>query len=321
MATIKDVAKLAGVSVATVSRYINSNGYVSIESKEKIAKSIKELNYTPNEVARSLYKKTSKMVALIIPQIDNPYFTDLAKGVEDILKKEGYHLIISHLSEKDQVEKYVESFAMNNIAGIISAIESEKFSDISCPVVGVDRSRDVFEYAVYFDDLEGGKISANALKNTNARNVLINAGPKNIDVAKYRLQGMIEVLESNNISYDIYYSDTYDFESTQGLVDYLEGNIYKYDTIIACNDISSLTLAIYLQSRGIKIPEDIQIIGYDNTVFSKFFIPKLASINHDGKELGLLAAKMLIKLIKKENVEVKKIELRPYLVENNSLRK
>lgn len=320
MATIKDVAKLAGVSIATVSRYINSNGYVSMEAKEKISKAVEELKYTPNEVARSLYKKTSKMVALLIPQIDNPYFTDLAKGVESALKKEGYHLIISHLSEFDEIEKYIKSFTMNNVAGLISAIPSNKFDESTCPVVGVDRSRDIFENAVFFDEVEGGRISAMALLKSKNSRVLVNAGPREIDVARYRLDGVKEVLDKENIEYDVYYSDSYDFESSQGLIDYIENSEENYDSIIACNDLFALGVAMYFHSKEVKIPDDVQIIGYDDTIFSKLCTPKIASVSHDGQKLGVLAGEMLIKLIKKEEIENKKIELRPYLVENSSLR-
>ena len=103
MPTIKDVAGLARVSVATLSRYLNDSGYVSEYAREKIAKAIKVLDYTPNEVARSLYKKTSKLIGLLVPQIDNPYFNNIITGVESVCNEKGFHLIISNVSEnKDE---------------------------------------------------------------------------------------------------------------------------------------------------------------------------------------------------------------------------
>ena len=118
MATIKDVAKLAGLSVATVSRGINSSGYVSRESQKKIDAAVKELNFTPNEVARSLYQKKSKLIGLLLPDISNPFFPLIAKGVEVYFSEKGYQVILGSVQENlEKSKQYFQAFQQNNIAG------------------------------------------------------------------------------------------------------------------------------------------------------------------------------------------------------------
>ena len=322
MSTIKDVAELSGLSVATVSRHINNSGYVSDSSREKISLAIKTLQYTPNEVARSLFKKTSKLIGLLVPQIDNPYFNSVIKGVETVCNKKGFHLIVSNVESPQDEKKYMESFMTNNIAGIISStgFSSNHYESIRCPIIGVDRAKNDFEYAVFYDEKNGGKLSAQAIVDGGCKNVLVGSGPKDIEVSRDRLKGVLSVLEENKIKYDVYYSEDYDYKSASKFVKYLESSSSKYDSIIACNDLHALCSSLYLNKLGVSIPEDVQIIGYDDTIFSKLSNPNISTINHDGDLLGEKAAEMLIKLIEKKELVNNKIQLFSTLVKKDSLR-
>lgn len=122
MATIKDVAGAAGVSVATVSRVLNDNGYVHEDTRTKVMLAMEKLNYYPNEVARSLYKRESRLVGLLLPDITNPFFPQLARGAEDELQREGYRLIIGNSDEELEKElDYLQTFKQNQVAGILAA--------------------------------------------------------------------------------------------------------------------------------------------------------------------------------------------------------
>lgn len=321
MATIKDVAKMAGVSIATVSRCINDSGYVSKETRENIDYAIKKLNFTPNEVARSLFKKTSKLIGILVPEIDNPFFNRVIKGVEHVCNKNGFNLIISNVTNIDDGNKYIESFINNNIAGIISSVGISPKKNLPCPIVGVDRARDLYDYAVYFNEVEGGELSAKAIIEGGYKNILVNAGPVQVDVANYRFKGVSDILNNANISYDVYYSNSYEYEDSNKLVEFIKNSSKEYDSIIACNDLHALSVALYYQSIGKRIPEDVQIIGYDDIIYSKVFNPKLATISHDGFKLGKMAAAMLIDIIKEKEIKDKKIELNSHLVKHDSLRK
>ena len=121
MATIKEVAKYAGVSVATVSRALNRSGYVKEETRKKINKAIKDLNYRPNETARTLYKRKSKMIGLLLPDISNPFFTVVARGVEDEAMAKGYHIILGNGDGNEEKElAYINTFNVHNCSGIIA---------------------------------------------------------------------------------------------------------------------------------------------------------------------------------------------------------
>ena len=321
MPTIKDVAAMAGVSVATVSRYINGSGYVSENAREKIAKAVEKLNYTPNEVARSLYKKTSKLIGLLVPQIDNPYFNNIITGVEHICNERGYHLIISNVSKNEDERKYIESFMTNNVAGIISSIgTSDVYEKLKCPIVGVDRACNSFEHTVFYDEENGGRMAAEMIRKGGAKKVLVASGPKDIKIALERLKGSEDVLKSGDIDYDVYFTKGYDFESATAFVEHIENAECRYDSIIACNDLHALCAALYMDRTGVKIPEDVQIVGYDDTIFSKLSNPKLSTIKHDGVLLGEKSAEMLIDMIEKKEIENSKIQLFSSLVKNGSTR-
>lgn len=321
MPTIKDVAAMAGVSVATVSRYINESGYVSENTKEKIAKAVEVLDYTPNEVARSLYKKTSKLVGLLVPRIDNPYFNNIITGMEHVCNDRGYHLIISNVSKNEDEKKYIESFMTNNVAGIISAIgTSDIYEKIKCPIVGVDRASSSFDHTVVYDEENGGKMAAELIVEGNAKRVLIASEAKEIKTSMERLKGTKEVLERNGVDYDVYYTKGSDFESAMALVHYIDESDKKYDSIIACNDLFALCVALHMARTGVKVPEDVQIVGYDDTIFSKLSNPQLSTIRHDGVLLGEKSAEMLIDMIEKKEIKESKIQLFSSLVKNGSTR-
>lgn len=319
MSTIKDVANMAGVSVATVSRYINGSGYVSGYSREKIAEAIEELDYTPNEVARSLYKKTSKLIGLLVPQIDNPYFNSIITGVEHVCNERGYHLIISNVSKNEDEKKYIESFMTNNVAGIISSIGTSDFYEkIKCPIVGVDRASNSFKHSVFYDEENGGRMAAKTVVRGGAKKVLIASGPEDIRIAMERLKGTEDVLKENGVDYEIYFTNGYDFDSATEFVKEIERRKDSYDAIIACNDLHALCAALYMGRKGINIPNDIQIVGYDDTIFSKLSNPRLSTIKHDGALLGSKSAEMLIDLIEKKDVKEDRIQLYSSFVKNGS---
>lgn len=159
MATIKDVAKEAGVSVATVSRVINRNGYVQEETRKLVEAAISKLNYLPNEVARSLYFQKSKLIGLIIPDITNPFFPEIARGVEDVLQQNGYRLIIGNSDEDAEKEvRYIETFTQHNVLGVISTSSEEvsQWEKLNIPVVLLDRIHHDFPFVCSDQRKEGG---------------------------------------------------------------------------------------------------------------------------------------------------------------------
>ncbi len=191
MATIRDVAKKAGVSVATVSRALNDNGYVHEDTRKLVEGAIKELNYKPNEVARSLYKKKSRLIGLLLPDIRNPFFPGLARGVEDEMQEHGLRLIIGNADEKPEKEiDYIETFKQNNVIGIISATnqtEISHYENLTFPVVFLDRTSNQHP-SVYADGLAGGKMAAKEIIRRGSKRITLLKGPMELRTAQDRFK-------------------------------------------------------------------------------------------------------------------------------------
>lgn len=296
MVTIKDVAKKAGVSVASVSRYINKNGYVRNETGEKIAEAIDELNYVPNEVARSLFQKKSKIIGVLLPDIANPYFPLLAKGIEETLIKNGYMMLLANTSDsKEQLQQYITTFIQNNVSGIITALPIEPLTDIS--VVGIDRVYAGDFNKVLPDDYLGGKIIGEEILKTNFENILIITGDLAFQSAKKRLKGLKDALKGQTDHYQVFETSSFNVNEVDKISDTFFKEYENVDTVIASNDYLALKIMQKAQQKGLSIPKDLQIMGYDGIPFSEMTYPKLTTIKQPVYEIGETAASLMIQLL------------------------
>ncbi|WP_027109062.1 LacI family DNA-binding transcriptional regulator [Lacticigenium naphthae] len=321
MATIKEVAKLAGVSVATVSRTLNKNGYVSENAREKVEAAIKELEYYPNEVARSLFQKTSKMIGLLLPDISNPYFPLLMKGIEESAREHGYSIILGNVEEGSEAgNDYMTLFAQQNVAGVLSAVENTLSHQQAMPVVMLDRVMEVDDYAVYTNDVKGGILAAQAIVDRDPGKVVIIAGPKTVPGAIDRLIGVLSVLNPTNVEYEIVETQSFSIKEAEVTAKEIFRRYGKIDSVIASNDLFALAVMKEAQRRGSRVPEDIQVIGYDNIPFSQLVYPGLTTISQPAFQVGYQAADLLVRRIKQKDIQNKRIKLDPELVVRDSLR-
>lgn len=324
MATIVDVAKSAGVSKSTVSRFISGKGYVAKDVQKKIEKAIEELAYVPNEVARSLTQKKSKLIGLLLPDISNPYFPMLAKGVEEYFYEVGYQVILGNVKSNNEIEEsYIESFSMQNVAGIITANsenENSKLKTFNNPVVMTDRAYKESEYGVVSDDFMGGKLSAQEILKTHPKKILVVKGPKGLNSLEERFNGMVQVLEGK-IAFDIYQSHSFDFGEVEQDAKIIFEQFKETDSMICPSDIHAIALLHEALKRNFSVPEDIQIIGYDDIPMSKFLYPALSTIRQPAYKIGMEAAKLLHALIDKRPVTEKKIMLPVTYIERETTRR
>lgn len=327
VATIREVADRAGVSVATVSRYLNKSGYVGKKSQVKIQQAIEETQYVPNEIARSLNQKASKILGLILPDITNPYFTLLAKGAEDYAQAQGYMVIIGN-SEDDQrkVDQYVAFFRQYNVSGIMTA--SELFATAaseSIPVVALDRfslGQDD-QYAVVTDDFKGGTLIAEAILATTFERIVILKGPDQLTNASQRLAGILAgfAAAGRAVDYRIIETGSYHFADAERTAKTLLDEYLPFDTVIASNDLYAMAIMSEAISRGHQVPADIQIIGYDGIPFGQLLQPKLATIEQPAYQIGGQACALLLDILHKRAIKQKIIKLTPKLLAGNTLRK
>ena len=323
MATIRDVAKEAGFSVATVSRVINGSGYAHEDTKKAVMSAVEKLNYKPNEVARSLYKRKSKLIGLILPDITNPFFPEMARGVEDYLQQYGYRLIFGNSDEKrDKEIEYIDTFLQNNVVGMIASTSeaaNENFSNLRIPVVLLDRTVKNLP-AVYSDQRAGGQLAARVLINRGSKDIVLIRGPVDIKPVYDRYVAALEELEQAKVNVHVLDS-TLTITGGQICAKELLERFPDTDGVIACNDIVAAAVLQEILKRGKRIPEDIQLIGYDDIAFTALLHPPLSTIRQPAYEMGRQAAELLIKKINQEEMEDTHLQLPISFVERLTTRK
>lgn len=322
MATMKEVAKRAGVSVATVSRYINKSGYVSEKAGKNIQKVIEMLDYTPNEVARSLYQRKSKLIGVLLPDITNPFVTMLSKGIENHLNESEYGLILANV-DKDAVkeEQYLTNFKSNNIAGIISAIEHQTEIDKDLLHVSIDRPSETEKHSVSGDDYRGGQLSAEEITKRTTKEIFIMNSTEHLEKSELRINGMLSVLKKTNHSYYIYKVPTFKPEEAEGVIEHILKQHPNVDSIIAANDVQAMVLLKEANEQGLRVPEDIQIIGYDDITFARLTTPGLSTISQPIYEMGIIGAELLLRMIKGERISNNNIVLPVKFIDRGTLKK
>ncbi|WP_262173762.1 LacI family DNA-binding transcriptional regulator [Saccharococcus sp. Marseille-Q5394] len=323
MASIRDVAKHASVSVATVSRVLNDKGYVGAETRKKVEAAIAELNYRPNEVARSLFKKQSKTIGLILPDIMNPFFPELARAIEDTASKLGYTVILCNSDEdEEKAQRYVDVLLQKYVDGIIissNTIQEKTIRELTIPVVCIDReiSKDIPTIVV--DNKNGARMATRFLIEKGRRKIAHIRGPLDIVNANERCEGYREIVADEqwfNESYIV--NGNYRMETATEAVLELLRQHPEIDGIFAANDTMAIGAMKAAYQHGLKVPEDISIIGFDGIALGKASIPELTTIEQPLYELGQKAAKVLIKLIKGQVIEETFYQFDVQLVERDS---
>lgn len=303
LATIKDVAGAAGVSVATVSRVLNDNGYVHEETRTRVIAAMEKLNYYPNEVARSLYKRESRLIGLLLPDITNPFFPQLARGAEDELNREGYRLIFGNSDEELKKElEYLQTFKQNHVAGIIAATnypDLDEYSGMNHPVVFLDRTPEGAP-SVSSDGHTGGKLAAEAIIHGRSKRITLLRGPAQLPTAQDRFNGALEVLQQAEVDFQVIETASFSFKDAQSMAKELFASYPETDGVIASNDIQAAAVLHEALRRGKNVPEDIQIIGYDDIPQSELLFPPLSTIKQPAYDMGKEAAKLLLRIIKKQ---------------------
>ncbi|MDI3473415.1 MAG: LacI family transcriptional regulator, repressor for deo operon, udp, cdd, tsx, nupC, and nupG [Thermotogaceae bacterium] len=300
--TIKDVAKHAGVSISTVSRFMSNPDSVSEKLGEKIQKTIEKLNYHPNRIARSLRTGTTKLIGFLIPDITNPAFLLIVKGAEDYLKKRGYSFILGGANHSVKEEtKLFKTLISQNVDGFIfipsgnqndelaeflklhnlkMVFVDRRYEEINAPYIGVDNTGGVEKMVDY-------------LVRTGCKSFVYLCGEKTSS-ARERLEGFLKGVSKNRIKdYQILQGE-FTFESGYNLVKKLE-NIP--DAILGGNDLMAFGAIEALKEKGLSIPEDVSVTGFDDMFFSKYYKPALTTVRQPIYEMGKMAGRVLFTIL------------------------
>lgn len=330
--TIKDIAKLAGVSKTTVSKVINNKDEsISKSTRDKILKIMKEQNYVPNKLAQGLVTKKTNTIGLLIPDIRNPFFTDISRGAEDFARKEGYNIIFC--STDEDYEREIECIDMlieQRVDGIIFAPSSNTlnqegiYNKLELPMVLVDKDLNLknSKGLVKVDNKNGTYEATKYLIKQNHKDILYLSGPLKNDIANKRLEGYKRAFEKNGLDYDVnnVVEGNYKYEWAY---DYIKNiDEINYSAICCGNDLIAIGAIQALRERNIKVPQDISVVGFDDIQTANLIDPSLTTIRQPSYDMGQKACEMLISYLKdKKEEKNKEVVFKPQLIIRNSTSK
>lgn len=309
MASMKEVAKRAGVSIATVSRVLNNNSNVNEATRMKIQKAIKDLKYQPSRVAKRLRSKgiSGNLLGVLIPDIDNPFYVDVLRGIEEVAYQNNYAIIMCNFSQDEKKEKlYLDILQSEAIDGLIAAPAREddpqlkKMVKDGLHVVCVDRGLKDIEVDVVLVDNERGAFQAvDHLVKSGYKRIAYIAGLPTIPSSQIREKGYREALKANNIEIDeqlIRYGNS-KHESGVKLCGELLNLSTPPDAIFTGNNLITLGALETIHRKGLKIPRDIAILGFDDMYWSNSLNPPLTAVKQPAIEIGKRAGELLIQRI------------------------
>ena len=313
MATIKDVAAKAGVSVGTVSRVLNKRGYISKETYAKVYQAIEELNYQPNQLARNLFTQHTNTIGLLLPDVSHPYFSELTREVELLLYDHGYKVLLCNTKEKANREQdYINMLRQNKVDGIIIAthmLKKKEYENIDLPIVGCDMLLGKNIPAVHSDHHVGGRLAAEKLIHNGCRHILQLSGYSMIpSPALVRHRVFSETCAQAGVQCITYELATDEFRrsSYSDIVNALLEHHPEIDGIFSTDIVVAYALSC-LYNRGIPVPEQVQVIGYDGTELAGLLTPPLTYIKQPIREISQCLVETLLKKINGEEIPEQEI--------------
>lgn len=330
--TIHDIAKELNLAASTVSRALNDNPLISKATRKKIKQTAEEMGYRPNVMAANFRTKRTNTIGVIVPLINRHFFSAVISGIEDIAYQQGFAVTISQSNDNFEKEsKIAHTLFANRVDGLILSIGMETkttdhlrlFSDRKIPLVFFDRVVDEIDaHKIVVDDFSGGYRATQHLINQGRKRIAYIGGPLNLKTYKNRQDGFVKALEDAGLEIDksvIIHNNLTRIDGTLAIQKLLE-NKNRPDAIFCGNDTTALSAIIYLQENGIKVPENIAIVGFSNEPFSEVVTPSISTIKQPGFEIGQKAAELIIKQInnKKGDVKFETITMPTELIIRNS---
>lgn len=311
--SIKQIAKLSGVSVATVSRVINNNGRFSEETREKVMKIIDEYNYTTNMAAKSLRISKSKTIGVIVPDVNNGFFSELVLEIEKYFFEHGYSVFICNTNQDEIKEKsYFRSLDSKLVDGIIciSAISVNPSDHINrnIPVVFINNKDYKDYYCVESDHYDGGFAATEELINTGCKKIVLLTNNRNSSSVDNKIKGYKDAMKKHNINVYPHLTLRLDlkdgsFEDAMMAINNLIKEDIEFDGIFATNEWRAHGALVALQQHNISVPDKIKIVGYDGTYVSKYCNPPITTIYQDKKSLAFKSSELLLRLINDKPVD------------------
>lgn len=312
----------------TVSRVVKNSGYVNPDTRKRIEAVIAELDYRPNEIARSLLRSRTNNIFLVVPDIENPFFPEMIKGTEMVLRRHGYTSIFADTDGKIEVEKQVCDRALSRIVdGVIlytprAAASYLQFIGSRMPLLVVDRrvTSDGVDY-IYLDNKPSAQKAVEYLIDNGHRKIGLIGGPDNVLANLRRKSGYLAALKKHGIEVraDFMLSTGFSFEDGAEAFRHFWKLAERPTAYFATNDVMALGFIQEAQEQGASVPADFSIVGFDNIAVSRLISPPLTTVNNPRQRMGMLAAYRLLARLG-EAVEIPEYDLSSDLIIRGSVR-
>ena len=327
MATIKDVALHAGVSVTTVSHAVNDTRRVSPEGRSRVEAAIRALGYVPSAVARSLKSNTTRTLGMLTPNSSNPYFAEIVRVVEDRCFAAGYTLILCNTEDEPPRQRvYLKVMAERRIDGLIVVSTGDDEALVSqlrglpMPTVLLDREIDdpgcdLVETA----HMDGGLLAVRHLLSLGHRRIACIGGPDFVTAGEQRIAGWRAALadagaaaEGDTLLWRGGFTSQGGYEAMQAILR-LEHGSPRPTAVFVCNDLMAIGALRAVHESGLRVPDDISIVGFDDIELSAYTSPPLTTVAQPKDDIGALAVEMLLERVSGRRLEARKVMLQPTL--------
>lgn len=317
--SLKDLARELGVSIATVSRALRSSPEIGKEMQERVKELAKKLNYRPNPFAQSLRKEAPKVIGVVVPNLVTHYYAAVLDGIEDEARRSGYSVISanSHESFEDEA-RAIDNFLGLHVEGIIACLAQnttdyqhyEEIATMGVPLVFFGRTclTDRFSTVTANGD-EAAQMATQHLIDTGSKRIAFIGGPNHLDMVRRRKHGYLEALRENRITIDrdIVACDKIDYQVALDATLRLLDLPSPPDAILAFNDIITFAAFTAIKERGLRIPEDVALIGFTDDAHAAYVTPRMSAIEDQSHLMGVTACQLLLKNIAGDTKVYKKI--------------
>lgn len=324
MSTIKDVAARAGVSFATVSHVLNGTRRVSDAARGRVEQAVDELGYVPSALARALKTNQTRMLGVLVPNIVNPYFAELTRGIEDRCRRAGYAVFLCNCDDDPgRQARYMQTLHQRRVDGLLLAVAAGEagelesaLAQVRTPVVVVERAlpghhNDV----VRVDNAAGARLAVQHLLSLGHRRIACLSGPARFEVSRARVAGWHDALVTAGVRPDADWLLEGDFSTADGhrLTHQLLAR-GGFGAVFASNDLFAIGALRAAAERGLTVPRDLSVIGFDGIDLGPYLHPALSSVGYPIRGLGERAAAVLIERITHPGARAREVVLEPQLI-------
>jgi LacI family transcriptional regulator len=307
--TIKDIAEKLGISVSTVSRALKDHPDISVKTRQAVKELAKLLGYKPNLIALNLKNSKTNTIGLVVPEIEHHFFSKIINGIEEVAYENNYNVLVVQSNESYMREVLnTQTLLSNRVDGLLVSFSKEtqdyshfqQIVDQEIPIVFYDRTIENFHAdSVMVDDFSGAYKAVNHLISRGCKRIALYSSPQHMLIGRNRFEGYKAALEKHGITFNkdlVYACDTFD-----SAIKISRSVLKKHDRpdgVFAVNDITAIGVMKTARQLGIKVPDELKVVGFENSHSSSICEPELTSVDQFGYNLGKKAAELLLKRIK-----------------------